>query len=110
MRIRARAQRDRTRHGRRVEFRATAAAASMRSRINLVVIWDENRKIINAMSPSKFPSPPPHRIGGKSDRETPDTNRHGDKLYPPLPSRRVPDSAIKRFEMCIECVREALFK
>lgn len=84
------------------EFRvaATATTAPMRSRINPAVIWDENREIINATSPSKFPLP--CRIGGKSDRET-----H------PAPivtltnftrRRRVPDSAIKRFEMCIEDV------
>lgn len=27
------------------------------ARINPVVIWDENREIINATAPSKFPSP-----------------------------------------------------
>jgi len=80
--------------------------ASTRSRINPVVIWDENREIINATAPSKFL---PRRIGGKSDRETPGTNRHVDKLYPPPSSRRVPDFAIKRFEMCIECTQDVIY-
>ena len=84
----------------------SSESASTRLRINLVVIGDENRKIINATAPSKL-RPSATYKGVLAEREI-------EWLIVTLTNfacrrRRVPDSMIKQFEMCIERTQDVVY-